>query len=322
MNFRTGLNRSLAATLCLLVFCCISFPQSKEVLTGNLRADSVSPRPNPETLVSVQPAGDLSDVALYNEAVELHKNHKYQEAAFTYMKACTLYAKACTNLGFMFNNGQGVEKSHLLAAGWYERGCDNGNALGCTNLGIMYWKQELSGDSYKRAAELFDQGCRGGDSGGCRELGFIYEHGYGVAMDKARAAELYRLADQLSRVHQIPFHLQDGLVLISPNLNGKSVVMIVDTGATRTTFDRSFLPPSTSFSRPPSADLSSPIGSEKAHTLDFSWDLDGRVIQITALVGDFDFPDGAVGLFGSDLLQTFSSAYFDYAAMVLTLEER
>lgn len=320
--FRAGLNRSLAVALCLLASSCVSFPQSKDVLSGDLRTYEFSPRSNPATLVSPQPKGDLSEVKLYNEAVGLYHDGKYPEAVSAYISACNVYAKACTNLGFMFNNGQGVEKSHLLAAGWYERGCNNGNALGCVNLGIMYWKQEIPGDPYKRAAELFDQACRGGDGGGCRGLGFIYENGYGVAMDKARAAELYRLADRLSRIHQIPFHMQDGLILISPNLNDKNVVMIVDTGAARTTFDRRILPPNTSFSAVGNVELQSVFGSDKAHTLGFSWNLDGRVIQITGLAGDFDFPEGAVGLLGSDLLQTFSSVNFDYAASVLTLEER
>jgi TPR repeat protein len=318
--FRVWVSRALAATLALIVFCSVSFPQSKEAFSGRLGRDAFSPQPNAETRVSVQSGGDLSEVALYNEAVGLYGKGEYEKAASTYMRACNIYAKACTNLGFMFNNGQGVKKSHLLAAELYERGCDNGSALGCTNLGIMYWKDELSGD-YKRAAEFFDRGCRGGDSGGCRGLGFLYEYGYGVTADKTRAAELYRLADQLSRVHQIPFRLQDGMVLISPILNGKSVLLIVDTGSSRTTLDRRVLPPSLSVNQP-TAVLSTPIGDQKAYSVDFSWNLDGRDIRLSSLVGDFDFPYGAVGLFGADILETFSSVRFDYAAMVLTLEER
>lgn len=312
---------SFGLTLILIMLCQASFAQGKDAVTGSaLGVDAFSARINGETDIRVRSGGDLSDATFYNKAVELYQKGEYEEAAANYMRACNIFAKACTNLGFMFNNGQGVKKSHLLAAELYERGCNDGNALGCTNLGIMYWKDELRGD-HKRAAELFDRACRGGDSAGCRGLGFLYEHGDVVAADKTRAAELYRLADRLARVHQIPFRLQDGMVLISPTLNGQTVVLIVDTAATRTTFSRQALPPTLSVNLTNDV-LSTPIGDKKVGAMAFSWNLDGRVIQLTASVGDLSFELGAIGVFGADMLETFGSVRFDYDAMVLTLEER
>lgn len=287
--------------------------------TTELRTDTFVTRSNAEAHASVDSASEPSKVALYNQAVGLFNEQKYEDAASTYLKACNFVAQACTNLGFMFRNGLGMEKSYQLAASWYERGCDDGDAVGCANLGIMYWKHELPGDS-SRAAELFDRACKGGDSAGCRGLGYLYEHGFGVAIDQSHADELYHLADRLSHVHQIPFRVQDGMVLISPVLNGKTVLMVVDTGSTRTAFDRRVLPTSLSLQR--STHLSTVTGTTKADVLNLSWNLDGRLISFPALVGDFHLPHGAVGLLGSDLLSTFRSVRFDYITMVLTLEER
>jgi len=318
--FRLPLSCSLGVTLALVACCFVSFSQDKAALTPSVGMDAFSSHPNAETSASVRSGGDLSDVSLYNEAVESYAKGDYEQAVSSYMRACSVYAKACTNLGFMFNNGQGVKKSHLLAAEFYQRGCDNGNALGCTNLGVMYWKAEIPGD-YKRAADSLDRGCRGGDGGGCRGLGFLYENGYGVPADKTRAAELYRLANRLARVHQIPFRLQDGMVLISPTLNGEGVLMIVDTASTRTTFNRKALPLSLSRNLP-TAVVSTMIGDQKAYSWNFAWNLDGRDINLTSVVGDFKFPSGAVGLLGADMLETFGSVRFDYASLILTLEER
>jgi hypothetical protein len=320
LSFRVGLNHSLSVTLALILFSFGSFSQEKESFSKGLGTDAFSSRPNGETRASVPSGGDPTDLTLYSEAVGLYKKGEYEQAASIYIRACNVIAKACTNLGFMYNSGQGVKKSHLLAARFYERGCNNGDALGCTNLGIMYSKDELPGDS-KRAIDFFDRGCRGGDSRGCRGLGFLYEHGYGLAADKSHADELYRLGDRLARIHQIPFRLQDGMVLISPILNGETLLLIVDTGATRTAFNRRVLPPSLNLDQS-TAVVSTLIGEQQVHSMGFSWSLDGRDIQGTALVGDFDFPDGAVGLFGADMLETFGSVRFDYVAMVLTLEER
>src|SRR5678815_4251170 len=98
--------------------------------------------------------------------------------------------------------------------------CIRDSPLGCTNLGIMYWKNELPKDD-KHAVKLFERACREGDGGGCRNLGFIYEHGYGdTVRDGSRAAELYQQADKLSRVHYVPFFMQNGMTLIQLFVNG------------------------------------------------------------------------------------------------------
>ena len=114
------------------------------------------PMPNPG-IVSPAPSGTTGwGDAVHNEGVRLYKKGQYAKAAIAYKRACDRFAKACTNLGFMYNRGQGLKINHSLAAEYYRRGCHAGDGLGCTNLGVMYWNRDLPKDD-NQAAELFER---------------------------------------------------------------------------------------------------------------------------------------------------------------------
>jgi hypothetical protein len=83
--------------------------------------------------------------------------------------------------------------------------CDGGNAPACTNLGFLH-EQGLGMDpDPAEAARLYRQGCDGGDAWGCMYLGTNYEEGIGLEPDPAESARLYRrgcemgLADSCAR---------------------------------------------------------------------------------------------------------------------------
>jgi Sel1 repeat len=315
-------NRFLQAAVVMilsLLACLRAFPQDSETATGDTGIDgSFISRLN-AGIGPVERTGSIIwEDAVYNQAVALYKQGRYAQAASLYGRACNRFAKACTNLGFMYAKGQGVKMSHSLAAEYYKRGCDDGNALGCTNLGIQYLVRDPPKND-GHAVQLFEEGCRNGDSGGCRDLGYMYKHGFGVLKNETRASELYQQADQLSHVHRIQFHLQDDLVLVSLTIQGESAILIVDTGSKRTALNRKFLPPG--WSLLPGATVSTIVGSTEAYAVDVNWKLDGRDIRLPALIGDFNFPYGASGLLGADVLGTFTSVRFDYVRMVLILED-
>ncbi len=153
-------------------------------------------------------------------------------AAVYYRQGCDMHdARACTNLGVMFENGQGVYGDDVKAAELYAGGCDNGDSLGCTYLGFMYLGgrgvpkspvkayemlrlgcadshsdacthlgilyetgEGVNSRDYGRAGRFYSQGCAGRHAPGCRRLGLLYDKGLGVAIDPMQAAELYRLA--------------------------------------------------------------------------------------------------------------------------------
>jgi hypothetical protein len=113
--------------------------------------------------------------------------------------------------------------------------------------------------------------------------------------------------------------VEDGLILISLNIQEANAVLIIDTGSSRTAFIRKYLPQG--YALPPTLKVSTLMGSGEAYAVDVSWKLDGREIQLPALVGDFNFPHGAVGILGADVLGMFTSVRFNYSEMVLLLED-
>jgi TPR repeat protein len=319
MSSRIKFPEASGAAVGLLLFCLASFAQDSNTYALEREIDS-SPisKFNAGTMRAERSVSKFWNDTIYNDAFSLYKRGQYAQAASTYMKACPGFAKACTNLGFMYSKGQGVKMSHPLAAEYYKRGCDAGNPLGCTNLGIMYYNGDLPRDD-GRAVELFERSCRSRDSAGCRDLGYMYKHGYGVPKDETRATEQYQLADQLSHVHRIPFHVEGGLVLVSLNIQEENAILVIDTGSARTALNRKFLPPGRSLW--PNEKVSTVFGDGQAYTIDVFWKLDGREIRLPALVANFNFPKGTVGLLGADILGTFSAVSFDYVNMILILED-
>jgi len=258
---------------------------------------------------------------IYEQGGELYQTEHFTQAADAYRRACDEgSAKACTNLGFMYKNGQGVPRDFQRAGRLYRQGCDGGNALGCTNLGIMYWNNSLPKDDTV-AADLFLRGCDGGDSRGCREIAFMYERGQGVQRDLRRAADFYAQAAEEAREHHLSFRVRDGMILIEPNIGGEEVTLVVDTGATRTTLSLRFLP-SMLKSTAPTETVAMAQGSVPVYATSVVWNLDGQDRHLPALIGDLQFPDGAQGVLGADILETFRSVRFDFLNSVIVLEDR
>ena len=65
-----------------------------------------------------------------------------------------------------------------------------------------------------------------------------------------------------------------------------------------------------------------PMGARQAYPVAFSWDLDGHKVPVAALACDLSLPQGATGLLGADILETFRSVRFDYSNMYIVLEEK
>jgi hypothetical protein len=319
MRLRIGFFHSVGAMVGLLLLCLTSSPQNNEAYTAEAEIDSSFLfQLNTETEPVKRTGNGVWEDTVYNEAFSLYKKGQYAQAASVYKRACDGFARACTNLGFMYNKGQGVKMSHSLAAEYYKRGCENGNALGCTNLGIMYWKGDLPRND-KHVVVLFERSCRDGDSGGCRDLGYMYKHGYGVSKDETRAAELYKQAEHSSHIHRIPFHLEDGLILVSLNIQEENSILIIDTGSERTALNRKFTPPGSILQ--PGVSVSTMLGSGQADAIDVIWKLDGRELRLPVLIGDFGLSHNVVGVLGADILSRFTSVRFDYVNLVLTLED-
>ena len=104
------------------------------------------------------------------------------------------HAGSCANLGWMYENGEGVKRDLTQAMALYRTACRGGDAVGCRGVGWLYENGLGVSVDLKRAAELYSQACRDGDPLGCSNLGVMYRKGRGVPQDGHKAATLYRRA--------------------------------------------------------------------------------------------------------------------------------
>jgi TPR repeat protein len=116
-------------------------------------------------------------------------------AAQWYQRAAAQsYPYAETNLGWLYENGQGLPKDEAQAASWYRKAADHGDAQGQINLGWLYEMGQGVVKDEAEAARWYQKAADLGAPVGADNLGHLYEAGRGVAQDEAQAALLYRKA--------------------------------------------------------------------------------------------------------------------------------
>ena len=104
------------------------------------------------------------------------------------------HAWAQNELGFMYNNGEGVEQDHEEAERWYRLAAEQGHAVAQYNLGLMYRNGRGVAQDHEEAARLFRLAAEQGIARSQTNLGNMYYLGQGVAQDDAEAVRLFRLA--------------------------------------------------------------------------------------------------------------------------------
>ena len=93
-------------------------------------------------------------------------------------------AKAQTNLGLMYDNGQGVGQDFKEAAKWYQKAADQGDADAQYNLGLMYDNGEGVKQNKKEAVNWYRKAAVQGLAGAQWWLGTMYRDGEGVVQDR------------------------------------------------------------------------------------------------------------------------------------------
>lgn len=101
-------------------------------------------------------------------------------------------AGSCHALGMMYENGTGLPRDEIRAAGFYGAACVRGHAVACHALGTMREKGKGGELSVTEAARMYEASCEGGSAQGCNGLARMYDEGKGMPKDDARAAELFR----------------------------------------------------------------------------------------------------------------------------------
>ena len=105
-------------------------------------------------------------------------------------------AEAQVSLGWMYETGQGYERSYGRAARWYRRAADQGSTLAQYALGELYAGGRGVDQDYRAAAAWYRAAAEGGNVSAQLRLAYLYENGLGVPRDYAAAAAWYGRARQ------------------------------------------------------------------------------------------------------------------------------
>jgi TPR repeat protein len=102
------------------------------------------------------------------------------------------HASAQSNLGFLCEDGLGVEKNPTEAAAWYRKAAGQGDADAQFNLGLLYQKGLGVKKYLPQAAAWFRKAADQGDADAQLNLGYLYEKSEGVEKNLPQAAAWYR----------------------------------------------------------------------------------------------------------------------------------
>ena len=91
------------------------------------------------------------------------------------------------NLGFMYDNGEGVPEDDTEAVRWFRQAAEQGNVDAQYNLGFMYVKGEGVPEDDAEAVRWFRQAAEQGHAAAQGMLGIMYTMGKGVPEDDIHA---------------------------------------------------------------------------------------------------------------------------------------
>jgi TPR repeat protein len=132
-------------------------------------------------LITLSPSFAAS---MFEEALNAYNNKNYSKAAELFLdEANRGNAQAQCNLGFMYNNGQGVPLDYKEALKWYRLAADQGDALAQNNLGVMYYEGKGVPQSFEEAAKWYRLAAEQGNAQAQGNLGLMYVMGQGMPED-------------------------------------------------------------------------------------------------------------------------------------------
>ncbi len=103
-------------------------------------------------------------------------------------------AAAQYNLGFMYENGQGVAQDYKAAVKWYTLAAEQGIAGAQYNIALIYDNGKGVAKDYRTAAKWYTLAAEQGSAFAQNNLGVMYEYGQGVAQDYVKAHMWYNIA--------------------------------------------------------------------------------------------------------------------------------
>ena len=93
------------------------------------------------------------------------------------------------NLGYLYDNGQGVRQDFDKAVEWYQKAAEQGLMEAQYNLALKYENGRGVRQDFTKAFKLYQKAAEQGDSSSQLNLGYMYYTGKGVRQDFGKAKE-------------------------------------------------------------------------------------------------------------------------------------
>ena len=162
-------------------------PSFLELLDQSLASTKEAPKPIQESVAENKYANELSSPMGYM----LFRNKDYKNALpYLQKEAKQGMLPSQYALGWMYSNGEGVEKNSLQAYNWFHESAERGYVPSQYNLALWYDK----GGDYKNAIVWLKKATEKGYPAAFNTLGSYYLKGLGVSRDYKKALSNYETA--------------------------------------------------------------------------------------------------------------------------------
>lgn len=151
---------------------------------------------------------------------------QFAEAVQFYQKCLdTGHMDAATPLGWLYEDGLGVEKSDTKAAELYQMGYDAGEPWATFNLGRMYYLGKGIKEDAALAYKLLKEASDNGDRDANAFLGTMYGYGVNGVVEKDLALA-FRYLDDVSETFQANAWYARGLILAKENCRDEALMWL------------------------------------------------------------------------------------------------
>ena len=123
----------------------------------------------------------------FEDGANAYKKGDYNRALSSWRNLSQTDATVQNNIGIMYMDGRGVQRSMPLAVQWLARSAANGSSLGQNNLGGLYRDGKGVNRDFGKALTYFSASAAQGNAAGQLNLGLLYMYGQGVRQDLTKA---------------------------------------------------------------------------------------------------------------------------------------
>ena len=121
----------------------------------------------------------MASEAEFNQVISHYNNQNYNQAFNIFKKLAEQGDAAAQNeLGYMYENGEGVRQDDAQAVAWYRKAAEQGDAQAAYNIGVRYYNGQGVRQNYSTAKEWFGNACDLGYQQGCDEYRKLSQRGY------------------------------------------------------------------------------------------------------------------------------------------------